>query len=284
MLLPPRRAGTRDVARACMVKMIALSQGDVTGAIRAFARATELFPGVALTWYNLAVACNRGGQLSQAEDCYRRASLLTPEDADVAQSLAKVQAKQGRNHEAWLTHQRAITLAVSRGAAALEKSAEDISEGTFGDAATAGMAVKDYSAVNRLLLLCSRLRPSEPRAFIRLGHMHMMLNQHALAAQALLRAARLAAISSSCPHPARAGTTGGNESSEMGGGEDMGCDIMSDEAIAGMTSRRAEQVVEVLCSLLLSLRRSALWAVYDPDSRYPGQQTLCGHAAASQCE
>jgi len=283
VLLPPRRAGTRDVARACMVKMIALSQGDVTGAIRAFARATELFPGVALTWYNLAVACHRGGQLSHAEDCYRRAFLLTPEDADVAQSLAKVQAKQGRNHEAWLTHQRAITLAVSRGAAALEKSAEDVSEGMFGDAATAGMAVKDYSAVTRLLLLCSRLRPSEPRAFIRLGHMHMMLNQHALAAQALLRAARLAAISSSCPHPARAWTAGGSEGSEMGGGGDIGCDMMSDEAIAGMTSRRAEQVVEVLCSLLLSLRRSALWAVY-ADSRYSGQQTLCGRAAARQCE
>lgn len=273
-----------------MVKTRALSQGDVAGAIRAFARATELFPSIAITWYNLAVACNRGGQLSQAEDCYRRAYLLTPEDADVAQSLAKVQAKQGRNHEAWLTHQRAIILAVSRGAAALEKSGEDISEGMFGDAATAGMAVKDYSAVTRLLLLCSRLQPTEPRAFIRLGHMHMILNQHALAAQALLRAARLAAIFSSCPHPAWTGTAGGSEGSEMGGGGDddawcggrcdMGCDMMSDEAIAGMTCRRAGQVVEVLCSLLLSLRRSALWAMYDQDSRYSGQSTLCDPAAA----
>ena len=73
----------------------------------------------------------------------------------------------------------------------------------------------------------------------------------------------------------------------MGGVDDMGCDMMSDEAIAGMTSRRAEQVVEVLCSLLLSLRRSALWAVYDPDSHYSGMiQTLrmSANAAARQCE
>jgi len=243
--------------------------------------ATELFPGVALTWYNLAVACNRGGQLSHAEVSYRRASLLTPDDADVAQSLAKVQAKQGRNHEAWLTHQRAITIALSQGAAALEKSAQDISEGMFGDAATAGIAVKDYSAATRLLLLCSRLQPAEPRAFIRLGHMHMMVNQHSLAAQALLRAARLAAISCSCPHPERAGAPAGSEGSEIreGGDDAASCGgtchvrhgIMSDEAIAGMTSRRAEQVLEVLCSLLLSLRRSALWAVFDADSRYSGR-------------
>ena len=68
MLVPPdARAASTRVLLALVLTTTAYSQGDVAGAIRAFARATELFPGVALTWYNLAVACNRGGQLSQAE-------------------------------------------------------------------------------------------------------------------------------------------------------------------------------------------------------------------------
>ena len=64
---PDARAASTRVLLALVLTTTAYSQGDVAGAIRAFARATELFPGVALTWYNLAVACNRGGQLSQAE-------------------------------------------------------------------------------------------------------------------------------------------------------------------------------------------------------------------------
>ena len=60
-----------------------LSQGDVTGALRAFSKATQLFPTVALTWYNLAVAASQGGLLRQAEDAYRTCSEISSDDPDV---------------------------------------------------------------------------------------------------------------------------------------------------------------------------------------------------------
>ena len=62
----------------------------------------------------------------------------------------------------------------------------------------------------------------------------MMLNQHALAAQALLLlAARLAAMSSSCPHPARVERQGLLEAARAAGVEEgasegavmMKCDL-----------------------------------------------------------
>ena len=43
-----------------------LSQGDVTGALRVFEKATRLFPAVSLAWYNVAVAYGHAGLLQHA--------------------------------------------------------------------------------------------------------------------------------------------------------------------------------------------------------------------------
>jgi len=70
----------------------------------------------------------------------------------------------------------------------------------------------------------------------------MIQNRHAEAVSVLLPAARLVGVRS-----------GGTRHSH---------------GIAGMSQKRAGQTVEVVCSLLLSLRRSALWAVVDEHMAY----------------
>ena len=62
------------------------------------------------------------------------------------------------------------------------------------DAAAAAMALKEYVSARRILLLCSRLHPSRPQVYIRLGHLHMTQNQHLQAVAVLLQAARLVGI------------------------------------------------------------------------------------------
>ena len=212
-----------------------LGEGDVSGALLAFEKATKLFPNVALAWYNLAVASSRAGLLQLAESSYQKSSELSP-DPDVLRSLANVLARQGRQLEAWHTHQHALSEAFLQQAA---------SEEMMSDAAAAAMALKEYVSARRILLLCSRLHPSRPKVYIRLGHLHMTQNQHFQAVAVLLQAARLVGI-----HVG-------------GGGDGFTPGLLAPGAVAELPPQHASVLAQVACALLLSLQRSALWAVVD---------------------
>jgi tetratricopeptide (TPR) repeat protein len=90
--------------------LVAMNQGDLDAAVRCYARAGELEPGLALVPDNWGVALARQGHFAEAVACHEKALALDPDSPRALNNLGVALAWAGRWDEALAAFGRAVQL------------------------------------------------------------------------------------------------------------------------------------------------------------------------------